>query len=214
MFVKRTLKLSIAVTLLALASGCASITGTSGQSISVQTRDQAGKEVSAAACELTNNKGKWFITTPGSTTITRSNDDLQVLCNKAGVEPGRAAVVSATKGSMWGNIIFGGGIGAIVDHNNGTAYEYPNFIQVVMGAFAKIEPPPSNQNASEQTTNVTAVQSASQVQPTAAGPATAAVLPKQSIEVQLAELKKLHEAGLITTEIYLERQRSVLDSKP
>src|SRR5256885_4336570 len=89
-----------ASTIIALTGGCASITGTTNQSVSVQTLEQTGREVSGAVCELSNNKGKWFITTPGSTVITRSNDDMQVLCNKTGLEPGRASVVSATKGSM------------------------------------------------------------------------------------------------------------------
>lgn len=127
--------------LTALTSGCASITGTTNQSISVQTREREGKEAPGAACELSNNKGKWFVTSPGSVTVTRSNDDMQVLCNKQGSEPGRASVVSATKGAMFGNILFGGGIGAIVDHNSGAAYEYPAFIQVLMGTFTKIEAP-------------------------------------------------------------------------
>jgi hypothetical protein len=131
----------VVVVVAGLASGCASITGTENQSISVQTREQAGGEVTGAACELTNNKGKWFVTTPGSVMIHRSNDDMQVLCNKAGIEPGRGSVVSETKGSMWGNIIFGGGIGAVIDHNKGTAYEYPAFIQIIMGTFTKVEPP-------------------------------------------------------------------------
>jgi hypothetical protein len=34
---------------------------------------------------------------------------------------------------MWGNIILGGGIGAIVDHNKGTAYTYPTWVQLVFG---------------------------------------------------------------------------------
>jgi hypothetical protein len=122
-----------------LSGGCSSITGTTNQSVSVQTLDGAGKELTAAACELNNNKGKWFITSPGSTTITRSNDDLIVLCKKEGNEPGRASVVSATKGSMFGNILFGGGIGAIIDHNNGSAYEYPAFFQVEMGRNKAID---------------------------------------------------------------------------
>ena len=123
----------------ALATGCASITGTTIQAVSVQTVDTAGKEVVGGACELNNNKGKWFITTPGSTTINRSNDNLSVLCRKDNYDPGRASVVSATKGSMFGNIIFGGGIGAIVDHNNGAAYEYPAFFQVQMGSSKLID---------------------------------------------------------------------------
>lgn len=34
---------------------------------------------------------------------------------------------------MYGNIIFGGGIGAIIDHNKGTGYEYPNIAVITMG---------------------------------------------------------------------------------
>jgi hypothetical protein len=128
----------------ALTTGCASITGTTNQNVSIQTREPAGKEITGAACELSNSKGKWFITTPGSVGVTRSNDDMQVICSKAGLEPGRASVVSATKGSMFGNILLGGGVGAIIDHNTGAAYEYPSFFQVVMGTFTKVESTPSN----------------------------------------------------------------------
>ena len=190
--VQQKITVLLAAMLLVLASGCASITGTNSQSISVQTREQAGKEVSAAACELTNNKGKWFITSPGSTTITRSNDDLQVLCNKVGSEPGRAAVVSDTKGSMFGNILFGGGIGAIIDHNNGSAYEYPNFVQVVMGGFVKVEtPPPNTNNTVDPAINNATTRAAPPLQPTSAVPSpVVAAAPPQSVEVKLTELKK------------------------
>ncbi len=41
--------------------------------------------------------------------------------------------LSATKGSTFGNIV----IGAIIDHDNGAAYEYPPFVQVTMGMFSK-----------------------------------------------------------------------------
>jgi hypothetical protein len=82
-------------------------------------------------------------------TITRSNDDMQVLCKKDGLEPGRATVVSATKGSMFGNIILGGGIGAVIDHNSGAAYEYPAFFQVVMGSITRVVPPPETKNPNE-----------------------------------------------------------------
>lgn len=118
--------------------GCASITGSTTQNISIQTREANGKEVSEAKCELINKKGTYFVTTPGTISISRSNDDLQVTCRKDGFENGRVGVVSDTKGSMFGNIVLGGGIGAIIDHNNGSAYEYPSFVQVVMGAFTNI----------------------------------------------------------------------------
>ncbi len=34
---------------------------------------------------------------------------------------------------MFGNILIGGGIGAFIDHNRGTAYTYPSWIQLVFG---------------------------------------------------------------------------------
>jgi hypothetical protein len=33
---------------------------------------------------------------------------------------------------MWGNIIFGGGIGAIIDHSRGTGYAYSDQMTVIM----------------------------------------------------------------------------------
>ena len=117
----------------------------------VETRQQA-KQVIGASCELTNSKGKWFVSTPGSIQIRRSNDDLLVVCTKDGIEPGRANVVSDTKGSMFGNILLGGGIGAVVDHNTGAAYEYPTLIQVMMGETLKIDATTTAQPNAPQTT--------------------------------------------------------------
>lgn len=241
-----------------LSTGCSSITGTTGQSVSLQTRDKAGAEVPGAACELTNNKGKWFVTTPGSVQIRRSNDDMLVQCTKAGHETGQASVVSDTKGSMFGNIIFGGGIGAVIDHNTGSAYEYPTLIQVVMGLVTKVETPrtgtpssgsipadasPSHPQPLPQAQPQASVQPQAQVAapapaqtpvttaaPTPTAPAQqasaielAAKAPTpaayaqvtanntRGIEARLQELKRMRDANLISPEIYLERQRSILD---
>lgn len=124
--------------------GCASITGTTGQSISVETRDEASV-IAGANCEMTNSKGKWFLSTPGSVQIRRSNDDLIVTCQKDGYPPGTASIVSETKGSMFGNILLGGGIGALVDHNSGAAYEYPTLVQIIMGRSSTIGNKPMQQ---------------------------------------------------------------------
>lgn len=199
----------IAVVLLA---GCASITGSTNQSVSVQTRLQTGKEVVGSACELANNKGKWFVTTPGSVPIHRSNDDLQVICNKDGMDAGRAAVVSDTKGAMFGNILFGGGIGAIIDHSNGSAYEYPGYIQVIMGAFSRLEQPKAQDSgavsAAGQAKTQPADVPASQESP------TNALQPPQktklSKEQRLVELKVLFEKGLVSNEAFLDQQRMIL----
>lgn len=115
-------------------AGCATVSGSgTTQPISVQTFASDGREVDGVRCDMTNDEGTWFALSPGSTTVRKSNKDLQVICRKAGMDVGTATVVSRTKGNMWGNIILGGGIGAIVDHNNGSAYEYPGLIKVFMG---------------------------------------------------------------------------------
>jgi hypothetical protein len=115
-------------------SACATVSGSSPyQSISVRTFAADGSEITGVKCDMTNDEGTWFAQTPGSANIHRSNKDLQVICRKTGVDVGTANVVSRTKGNMWGNIILGGGVGAVVDHNNGTAYEYPGLIKIFMG---------------------------------------------------------------------------------
>lgn len=121
--------------------GCSTLTGSgSTQSLSVQTFSTDGKDVEGAKCEMTNDEGTWFVTTPGSTIVQRSNKDLQVVCKKTGIDVGTANVISKTKGNMFGNILLGGGVGAIVDHNNGSAYDYPSLIKIYMGRLnQKIE---------------------------------------------------------------------------
>jgi predicted lipid-binding transport protein (Tim44 family) len=236
-------RFAILASMIMLSTGCSSITGTTGQSVSLQTRDKAGAEVPGAACELTNNKGKWFVTTPGSVQIRRSNDDMLVQCTKTGHETGQASVVSDTKGSMFGNIIFGGGIGAVVDHNTGAAYEYPTLIQVVMGLVTKVETPktgttgsgsipadaaPSHSQpqtqpqvpaptqvqapATAQPQQVSAVEQAASA-PTPAAYAQVTANNTRGTEARLLELKRMRDANLISPEIYLERQRSILDGR-
>jgi hypothetical protein len=181
-------------------SGCASITGTTGQSISIMTKEQNGKEISGVACDLSNKRGSWFLTTPGSVAIHRSNDDLQVTCKKDGLEPGRVAVISETKGSMFGNILFGGGIGAIVDHSNGSAYEYPNLVQVVMGVFTKVDSPKTEQIENNKPM-------AGSVPPQIKTASTVS-----DVTQQLKDLKQLHEQGLISEDVYINRQKQLLEN--
>ena len=112
--------------------GCASIVNGQNQSLSVATRSATGPVV-GASCKLTNNKGEWFVTTPGSVTVHRSFQNLAVRCEKESQEPGLMSVPSSTKGMAFGNILFGGIIGAGVDIGTGAAYDYPDLITVVMG---------------------------------------------------------------------------------
>lgn len=65
--------------------------------------------------------------------VHRSSQNLLINCEKEGEQPGKGIVVSRVNGGMFGNIVFGGGIGAIIDHNKGTAYTYPSWIRIIMG---------------------------------------------------------------------------------
>lgn len=126
--------------------GCASIVSGQNQSVSVTSRQDSG-EVSGAQCSLTNDKGSWYVTTPGSVTVRRSFNDLAVNCKKDGLEPGLLTVKSSTKGMAFGNILFGGFIGAGVDMSTGAAYDYPDLITVFMGKSgtqAPVAPQPAN----------------------------------------------------------------------
>lgn len=125
----------------ALTTGCASIVTGQNQSLSVETRDR-GKMIQGAYCKLTNNKGTWYVTTPGSTVVHRSYGDLSVACKKDGEDPGITTVKSSTKGMAFGNILFGGVVGAGVDVATGAAYDYPSLITVEMGKTTVMAPPP------------------------------------------------------------------------
>ncbi len=82
---------------------------------------------------MQNDKGNWESTSPGFVNVHRSSEDLTVECKKEGLKDGLLKAISRAAGSMYGNIIFGGGIGAIIDHNKGNGYNYPDLLVVEMG---------------------------------------------------------------------------------
>ncbi|MDC8786587.1 hypothetical protein [Roseateles koreensis] len=121
-------------------SGCASIVNGQNQSISVDTQTDNGP-LAGANCTLVNNKGTWYLTTPGSATVNRSFEDMSISCKKDSLEPGILIVKSSTKAMAFGNILFGGVIGAGVDVATGAAYDYPPLITVMMGKTSTLTPP-------------------------------------------------------------------------
>ncbi len=112
---------------ISLLSGCASIVSGTNQPVTVDTPGCA-----AATCKLSNDKGSWAVTTPGSVVVSRAYGPLTVMCTKEGSAGGTTTVNSTTKGMAFGNILFGGIIGAGVDAGTGAAYDYPNTILVPM----------------------------------------------------------------------------------
>ncbi|MDB5874821.1 MAG: hypothetical protein JWQ07_4263 [Ramlibacter sp.] len=115
------------------ATGCASVAGGNVQKMYVQAQAADGSAVTGADCALSNDKGTWRIKSPGDTSIVRSNKPMEVKCEKAPLPQGMVSVESGTRGAMFGNIILGGVVGAVIDHSSGAAYEYPEIVRVVMG---------------------------------------------------------------------------------
>jgi hypothetical protein len=135
----RRAALLAAATASLLLCGCASIVSGQNQSLSV-TAKNGGADVAGARCTLANDKGTWYATTPGSVTVRRSFNDLSVNCALDGADPGALLVKSSTKGMAFGNILFGGLIGASVDVSTGAAYDYPEIVVVEMGKTATLAP--------------------------------------------------------------------------
>lgn len=128
-------------------TGCASIVSGTNQVVSVQTT-APNKDANGATCKLENDKGVYFVTTPGTVTVHRAFGDMTVKCEKAGFAPGLATFKSTTKAMMAGNLIFGGVIGAGVDAASGAAYDYPALLQIPMSdsindATATMAPAPA-----------------------------------------------------------------------
>lgn len=118
---------------LTILSGCASITGDTTQFVRIETLDEHGVAVKGAQCSLQNDYGTMTGKSGGQILTRKSSKDLFIECDKDGYPTASARAISRANGGMFGNILFGGGVGAIIDHNKGTAYNYPQWMKLVFG---------------------------------------------------------------------------------
>lgn len=202
-------KLIPLVVVISVTSGCASITGSKNQPVSVQAIHN-GNSIEGAGCSLTNDKGSWFVKTPGSTTVQKSGQDLVVTCSKDGIPTGSTSVASSANGGVWGNILLGGFIGYAVDASTGAAFDYPTSMSVQMGQVLKLEPPKPNpdgsmpdasaQNQTIQTAQASSSSSGLVFDQTAQSPTAQ----------KLRELKTLKDEGVLTQKEYDAKKAAVL----
>lgn len=113
-----------------IASACASITSDTSQPVTI-TAICDGKGVKDATCTLSNSKGSFIVSTPGTVTIRKAWGDVNILCEK-GESVGSATFKSSSNANTWGNVLLGGGIGAVVDAGTGAGYNYPTVMNVKM----------------------------------------------------------------------------------
>lgn len=198
---------NISLVLLLALTGCASITGSKNQPLSVQAV-YTGKSIEGADCTLTNDKGTWFTKTPGSVVVQKSGQDLVVKCDKEGIPSGSTTVASSANGGAWGNILFGGIIGYAIDAGTGAAFDYPTSLAIQMGQILKFEPPKQTSDGNIQTAqaNTSATTTAGGLT-FDQGPSSANQSPTSQ---KLRELKILKDEGVITQKEYDAKKSAVL----
>lgn len=114
-------------------TGCASVMNDSTHPMKVETLTQDGKLVAGAECKLSNDYGVFSTKSGDTTQVRRSSKDLDIACKHPENPQAQARAISRANAGMFGNIIIGGGVGAIIDHTKGTAYTYPTWVQLVFG---------------------------------------------------------------------------------
>ncbi len=127
------MKALLIIATVSLLPGCASVMNESTHPIKLEARTSDGEVVSGAECSLSNDYGAVGGRSGDAIRVHRSSADLDVTCSQAAGPQARARLISRANAGMWGNIILGGAVGAVIDHSRGTAYTYPTWVQVVFG---------------------------------------------------------------------------------
>jgi len=226
-----TMNSKLVFSILLLCTGCASITGSKNQPVSVQASHN-GQVLDGIDCTLVNDKGVWYVKAPGSTVVQKSGQDLVVTCNKQGLPQGVATYASSANGGVWGNILFGGLIGFAVDASSGAAFDYPTSMGVQMGQVIRLEPskvdkttqtmddndPRNNiplMQASTRTSGVNVTPPVTstavpQVPSSSAGIVFATGVGSNPSAQKLREIKALKEEGILTQKEYDAKKAEIL----
>ena len=113
---------------LALGAGCASISKPKVASVTVKVPKACSGQVN---CTITNKKEQREVVPPGQIVIKKSDDPLRVACTDESGKLYHSNEVAGTRtGRAWGNLVLGGGVGAIIDANTDAHWEYPETIEV------------------------------------------------------------------------------------
>lgn len=118
-----------------LGAGCATMTGSPTQMISVQTLDAQGQQVRGMRCRVVNGSAEYLGDSPlMDMQVRRSSSDLDIECRQGPlVARGRAISRSGAASMARAALMPGGSAGAVVDHVSGYGYSYPRLIQLRVG---------------------------------------------------------------------------------
>ena len=120
------IRIALVLLLASVLPGCATIVDGSSQWVAIST-DPEG-----ADCTVERNGmplGE-VNPTPGNIHIGKSKHDLSVVCTRGGYQSATVAHASKFQAMTFGNILFGGLVGVIVDAATGADFEYPTYVRV------------------------------------------------------------------------------------
>jgi hypothetical protein len=118
-------------------AGCATVFEGTSQSVQITTTPPG------ARCFVDREGARLgeIGSTPGSMHLDKSKNDIVVTCSKPGYQTATVAQSPDFQGTTFGNIVLGGGIGAIADAASGANYEYPK--QVLLSLAPTEAPAPA-----------------------------------------------------------------------
>jgi hypothetical protein len=126
-------KVFAAVAVLLATTGCASIVNETTHPMKIETAKSDGALIDGAECKVANDYGTVTVKSGETSNVRRSSKDLDITCVHPENPNAVARAISRPNAGLAGNILIGGGIGAIIDHNKGTAYTYPTWVRLVFG---------------------------------------------------------------------------------
>lgn len=118
----------MAVGLIYLLSGCASLVNDDSQEVSV--RLMCGPRTFTATCHLKNDKGRWTLSTPGTIRVVNDISNLEITCRSEYVPSFTVSAMPMPSVALLGNLFLGGVVGAAVDIYNNTGMKYPENIDI------------------------------------------------------------------------------------
>jgi len=121
---------------LMLTGGCATLTKGGSQSVTVDT------DPSGAACTLARDDKTLAVInpTPGSVPVEKAQGTIAIGCRKQGYLEASGNLASEFQAMTFGNILFGGIVGIVVDAASGAMHEYPAKVTITLipDAFATV----------------------------------------------------------------------------
>lgn len=119
-----------------LASGCATVSGSATQPISIQTVDATGRVIEGMSCRVTNDSAEYVGDSPlFDLKVRRSSMPLLVECRGDGRPLARAVLVPRADNAVAAQLLLPGGSSfMVIDHVTGFMYAYPRWIRLQAGA--------------------------------------------------------------------------------